>query len=229
VIHAAQPVLVDTGAAGLRESLLAALGRTIDPADLRWIWMTHIDADHVGNLAEVLRLAPNARVVTTYLGMGKMGLLGLPLDRCYLLNPGQRLNVGDRELLAVKPPVFDAPETTALVDTASGNLFSSDSFGALVQSPVAATAELSRAELSEGMRLWASVDAPWLEGASEHAFTQRVDAIANLRPGRLLSSHLPPVEGAEMRLVFANLRGVAGTKGFVGPDQAAIEQMMAAA
>jgi glyoxylase-like metal-dependent hydrolase (beta-lactamase superfamily II) len=78
-------------------------GSTIDPADLRWIWITHMDFDHIGNLAAVLELAPQARVVTNYLGMGKMGLIGLPQDRAWLLNPGQSLDVGDRRLHALRP------------------------------------------------------------------------------------------------------------------------------
>jgi hypothetical protein len=230
VIGAEQPVLVDTGAAGMRGSFLAALGRVIDPAELRWIWMTHIDADHVGNLAEVLKLAPNARVVTTYLGMGKMGLLGLPLERCYLLNPGQHLDVGDRTLAGVKPPTFDAPETTGLFDTATGNLFSSDSFGALVQAPVESVSDIARKDLRNGMQLWASVDAPWLEGTGQRAFNARVDVMSDFNPQRLLSSHLPSAaEGAELAFAFDTLRGFAGTQGFVGPDQAMVERMMTAA
>lgn len=39
-------------------------------------------------------------MITTFLGMGKMGLHGLPVERVHLLNPGQRLAVGDRELVA---------------------------------------------------------------------------------------------------------------------------------
>ncbi|QKQ26676.1 MBL fold metallo-hydrolase [Candidatus Reidiella endopervernicosa] len=88
----------------------------VDPKDLRWIWITHADMDHLGNLEAVLSEATNARIVTTYIGMAKMGLHGLPLVRVFLLNPGQSLNVGDRQLMAVKPPTYDAPETTGLLD-----------------------------------------------------------------------------------------------------------------
>ncbi len=30
----------------------------LDLRDLRWIWLTHIDADHIGNLRAVLDAAP---------------------------------------------------------------------------------------------------------------------------------------------------------------------------
>lgn len=120
VIRATRPVLVDTGPAVLGDAFIQALERAIDPARLEWIWLTHPDPDHVGNLAAVLQRAPRARVVTTFLGMGKLGLLGLPVDRVHLLNPGQSLDVGERRLLAVAPPVFDAPESTGLFDPSTG-------------------------------------------------------------------------------------------------------------
>ncbi len=75
----------------------------------------------------MLELAPNARIVTTYLGMGKLGIQGFPVERVYLLNPGQSLDVGDRTLQALTPPSYDAPETTALFDNKTRTLFSADS------------------------------------------------------------------------------------------------------
>jgi hypothetical protein len=56
-------------------------------------------------------------VITTFLGFGMLSLFcPLPPDRMFLLNPGQTLDVGDRTLLAVKPPTFDNPATTAVFD-----------------------------------------------------------------------------------------------------------------
>lgn len=229
VIRAKEPVLIDTGLAAQRESFMQALSGVIDPADLRWIWVTHMDADHIGNLQAVLDAAPEARLVTTYLGMGKAGLLGLPLERCHLLNPGQSLQVGDRELLAVKPPVFDAPETTGLLDRRSGTLFSSDSFGALLQETAEDAEQVAAPALREGMRLWASVDAPWLQVIDEDKFQASVDALADLKPARLLSSHLPPASGRMLEALVSNLKDAPAQPAFVGPDQAQLELMMAGA
>lgn len=229
VIRAKEPVLIDTGLAAQRESFMQALSGVIDPADLRWIWVTHMDADHIGNLQAVLDAAPEARLVTTYLGMGKAGLLGLPLERCHLLNPGQSLQVGDRELLAVKPPVFDAPETTGLLDRRSGTLFSSDSFGALLQDTAEDAEQVSAPALREGMRLWASVDAPWLQVIDEDKFQASVDALADLKPARLLSSHLPPASARMLEALVSNLKDAPAQPAFVGPDQAQLELMMAGA
>jgi hypothetical protein len=67
----------------------------------------------------------------------------LPLDRVYLLNPGQSLDVGDRTLTGLRPPLFDNPATVGLYDDRSRTLFSSDCFGA----------PLPSAELADGSDL----------------------------------------------------------------------------
>ena len=80
VIHAREPVLVDTGLAALESDFIRALRETINPAELRWIWITHADADHIGNLHAVLRTAPRAMVITNFLGMGKLAMQGVPAE-----------------------------------------------------------------------------------------------------------------------------------------------------
>ena len=57
VIHAAQPVVADTGLGLPDRDLLASLAEAIDPADIRWIWLTHPDRDHTGGLFALLDAA----------------------------------------------------------------------------------------------------------------------------------------------------------------------------
>jgi glyoxylase-like metal-dependent hydrolase (beta-lactamase superfamily II) len=226
VIHARQPVLIDTGMAVLREDFLRELRAVIDPAELRWIWLTHIDADHVGNLAPVLAEAPRAKVVTNYLGLGKLGLQQLPTDRVFLLNPGQTLDVGDRQLLAVQPPCYDAPETMAVFDARTRHLFSADCFGALMAEQAESADDMTLASLREGLFTWSAIDAPWLRllGAAQLAAT--VSALRQLSPAAVYSSHLPPAVGMADTL-FEMLIAARYANPFVGPDQAALDRMMA--
>lgn len=227
LIHAREPVLVDTGIGALRENFMTALAERIDPADIRWIWLTHLDADHVGALRDVLATAPQARIVTNYLGVGKLGLLDMPQERAWLLNPGQSLDVGDRQLLAVRPPVYDAPETTALFDTRTRQLFSSDCFGAVLARPVESAAEITSADLKAGLSLWTGIDAPWLSQLSRDSLLAASRPLRDLRPVRVLGSHLPPADGLDDAL-FAGLEAARVGTPFVGPDQAAMEQAMQA-
>ena len=229
LIKGEQPVLVDTGLAGLREGFMRELHKLIDPANLRWIWLTHADADHTGNLVEVLKAAPNARLVTTYLGMGKLGMMGVPLHRVYLVNPGQQLDVGDRYLLAVAPPTFDAPETTAMFDPVGRNLFSADSFGALLPEPVKQARDIPEDALRQGMLAWAAVDAPWLKMVDLAGYAAGIRRLRELDANRILSSHLPLADATLVEPLLEILASAPDAPPFVGPDQAALEQMMAAA
>lgn len=227
VIKAKEPVLVDTGMASVRSDFMDNLRTAINPIDLRWIWITHIDMDHIGNLEAVLAEAPNARVVTSFIGMAKMGLHGLPLDRAFLLNPGQTLDVGDRQLLAIKPPTYDAPETTGLFDQKSSTFISADSFGAILEKPIDNAADINSKDLRKGSQLWASIDAPWLSVIDHDKFGHALSTIEKLNADRILSSHLPPAEN--MNKTLLNILSEADkTPAFVGPDQQALEKMMAA-
>lgn len=227
VIHAAEPMLVDSGMSSVRTDFLRELKSIIDPKELRWIWITHADMDHLGNLEAVLAEATNARVVTTYVGMAKIGLQGIALDNVYLLNPGQPLDIGDRSVLAISPPTFDAPETTGLFDQKTKTLFSADSFGSLMAEPVENAAEISRQDLREGGSLWSSIDAPWLALIDPGKFDKSLTTIEKLNPEVILSSHLPVATGMN-RILLENLSGAYKAPRFVGPDQDALEQMMVA-
>jgi flavorubredoxin len=227
VIHSAEPVLVDTGMAAVRPDFLRELKSVIAPKDIRWIWITHADMDHLGNFEAVLAEAPDARVVTTYLGMAKMGLHGFPLDRVFLLNPGQSLNAGDRKLLAVKPPTFDAPETTGLFDPTTSTLISADCFGAILETPVDNAADIAPSKLRDGATVWASIDAPWLGVTSPEKFNNTLKRIDELNPKTILSSHLPVARDMNETLLDI-LANAYEAPTFVGPDQAALEKMMAA-
>lgn len=225
LIEATQPLLVDTGLAVLADDFMGQLRSLIDPANLRWIWITHADADHVGNLAKLLRVAPDARIVTTFLGMGKMQMQGIPMDRVHLLNPGQVLNIGDRELRALVPPLYDAPETTALFDTRSRYLFSSDCFGALLPEPAASAAEVDQEALRKGLLAWAGIDAPWVRQLERGQLQRMLEQVKTLDPELLLSSHLPPARGMTEQLCEW-LGQVGESEALSAPDQAAFEAML---
>ncbi len=228
VLHGSEPVLVDTGAVVESDDFMAALRTVIDPADLKWIWLTHTDFDHIGTLHRLLAENPDIRVITTFLGVGIMTTSApLPMDRIRLVNPGQSIDVGDRTLTAVKPPVFDNPSTTGFLDDRSGALFSSDCFGALLQAVPERADDLSAEDLRQGQVFWATVDSPWLHKVDRATFAKELNGIREMDPTMVLSSHLPAASGALVEPLLAALEEVPGAQPFVGPDQAALEQMLA--
>ena len=227
VLKGTEPILVDTGAVVESPDFMSALRSIIDPADLRWIWLTHTDADHIGSLHQLLAENPRLRVITTFLGVGIMSLSApLPMDRVNFVNPGERITVGDRTLTAVRPPAFDNPSTTGFYNDKSGALFSSDCFGALLADPPQNAAELSDKDLREGQIFWATVDSPWLHKVDEGALAKELKAIRDMEPRMILSSHLPAAAGDMTERLLASLADAPSAQPFVGPDQAALEGML---
>jgi flavorubredoxin len=230
VIHADEPVLVDTGAVRDRDDFMAALRSVIDPADLCWVWLTHTDFDHIGSLHRLLDENERLRVITSFLGVGIMSLAApLPMDRVYLVNPGQTVHVGDRSLTAVRPPAFDNPITTGLWDERSGIFFSSDCFGALLDEVPECAEDVPDEALRQGQIFWATVDSSWLHNVDRTVFASELDRVRKLEPTMVLSSHLPAARGSSTERLLGALAAVPDAPVFVGPDQAALERMLAEA
>jgi hypothetical protein len=229
VLHAQEPVVVDTGLSTPDKDFVADLARVIDPADVRWIWITHPDRDHTGGMWALLDAAPNARLVTTFGGVGIMSCeWAVPLDRVYLLNPGQSLDVGDRTLTAFRPPLFDSPVTTGFIETKSGAMFSSDCFGAPLPTADLATGADSRhaGDLREAQLLWATMDSPWVLEVDRVRFRSTVDRIRSMAPAAVFSTHLPPVVSSADAL-FDMVSSAPDASEFPMPDQQALEQLLA--
>jgi flavorubredoxin len=226
LVKSTAPVLIDTGLHSDTNEFMAALRTVIDPRELRWIWLTHIDQDHVGSLRRVLDEAPRAKVVTSFLGLGKLGLFApIPLERIHLLNPGQGLDAGDRTLFAVAPPTFDAPETMGAYDDKSGMFFSSDCFGAVLEKPIEDAADIAPDSLREGQTLWTSIDSPWLRHTTESWLAGALNELRRMAPEAILSSHLPPAFGMTETFAAA-LIAARDRPAFVGPDQPTFEAML---
>ena len=220
VIKAEEPVLVDTGMAIDRADFMKALESVMDPRDLKWIWLTHDDADHVGNLQILLEAAPNARLAANSLAVLRLSTVWpMPMDRAYWLNPGDSIKAGDRELTAVRPPIFDNPTTIAVFDKKSEALFSADFLGAIIPAPAKDVEDLAEPDLVQGMRDWGSADSPWVHMADSSKFTAAVNKIRRLAPKMVFSAHLPPARGRTERLLEVVEQLPASTP-FVTPDQA---------
>lgn len=214
LLKGAEPLLVDTGLGALGDDFVEELSRVIDPDDLRWIWLSHTDADHIGNINRVLELAPNAKVVSNFLGAGKMGMMGdYDLSRVHVLAPGEVFEVGGRRLHQVKPPYYDAPETMGFFDETDRVLFAADAFGALLPGSAEEIADYSDDTLRDGLVGWSSVDAPWLAQMDKAALGRMIGELQRMQPDYVLSGHLPltrDIEPLTRHIAGAYCRGTTG-------------------
>ena len=231
VLHAEQPLVIDTGLSNADKDFVGELAAVIDPQDVRWVWITHPDRDHTGGLWKLLEAAPDARLVTTFIGVGIMSTeWTVPMDRVYLLNPGQKLDLGDRTVTGYRPPLFDNPATVGLQDDRSGTLFASDCFGGPMTAPELACGPDLRDVPGEDLRaaqlLWARHRQPVGAGRRQPEVRELGQRVPGTRPVR--DPQHPPaagdrderrdVRGARRGPVRAGVRGAgpAGARGAAG-------------
>ena len=123
--------------------------------------------------------------------------------------------------------MFDNPSTTGFYDDRSGAFFSSDCFGALLSSVPQNAEELSDDDLRDGQVIWATLDAPWLHKADRSMLASELEGIRKMAPTLVLSSHLPAAPARMLDKLLRSLAAAPGAKPFMGPNQAALEQMLA--
>ena len=227
VIKAKEPVLVDTGMGIQSEDFMRVLESIIDPQDLRWVWLTHDDADHTGNIQKVLEAAPRARLAANSLAVLRMSTAWpVPMHRVYWLNSGESLRVSDRLLTAVRPPLFDNPTTIGIFENKSETFFSADCFGAITPTPAQNADDISEGDLTQGAISWASADSPWVHMVEPGVFSQSLDRIRQMAPEMILSAHLPPAQGKTEQMLGLLAR-VPTSSPFVAPNQMLLEQILA--
>ncbi|MHC1562126.1 oxygen-binding di-iron domain-containing protein [Actinomycetospora sp. C-140] len=232
LIRAQEPVLVDTGTSGNRTRWLEQLGSLVDPADIRWIFISHDDPDHVGNLALLLELCPRATVLTTWFAVGRMALeqgIAVPLDRVRFLNDGDPVVVGDRTLRAVRPPVFDNPTTRGLLDPSTGFYWGGDCFGAPVDEFTVEAGDTPAAPWRDGFLDMQRMLSPWHALLDAHRWGAAVEHVQQLPISVAAGAHGPVVRGPRLEDAFRLLH----TLPHIGPltpyTQLDLESWMSAA
>lgn len=229
VIRAAEPVVVDTGVVENRDQYLADVFSLVDPEDIRWVFISHDDVDHTGNVNALMDLAPNATLVIDWFMVERMGAtLQVPPHRWRWLYDGDTLDVGDRRLQLVRPPVFDSPTTRGLFDPVTGVNWASDAFGSPMATPVRNVAELDLVPWLEGVHTLARYVSPWLTLVDDARFQATVDRIEALRPEVIVGCHTPAIDHGRLDSAFAGVRTAPGATVAPQPDQSVLDAITAA-
>lgn len=229
LIAAREPILVDTGLAVDRGRFEEALWSLVDPADLRWVVLTHDDRDHCGNLKEVLMAATGATVVTNALTVARLGEeWDVPGRRVRAVNPGRTVALGDRTLSFLRPPSYDSPATLAVYDHAADALFSADSFGTVLPEVVDHAGDADRSAYLEGMALFTRANAPWTALVDPDRWDRALAQVRALDPAHVLSAHGPTASG-RTRELLATVHGVPAMAPWLPDEDLTIEAALGAA
>lgn len=162
LVRGSEPVLVDTGAPVHRQRWLEQVFSLVEPEDVRWIFLSHDDGDHMGGLADALTMCPSVTLVTNFFATERLAVeQPLPIERLRWLEPGDSFVAGDRRMRLVLPPLFDGPTTRGLFDERTGVLWAVDSFAALTTGAVHHQQDLPRDLYAESFALLNSLVSPW--------------------------------------------------------------------
>jgi len=230
VIRGREPMIVDTGTPANREQWLTDVFSLVEPADVRWVFLSHDDVDHSGNLDEVMTACPNARLVCNWAMIERhTNCFQFPLHRCNWIVDGESLDIGDRTLQAFRPPVFDSPTTRGIFDDTTGLYWAVDTFATPLPDPEAAVDDLDEEFWLGGMTLFAyGAVSPWLSLVDPVKYGQYVDHVQQLGITTIAACHTPVLQGARIDAAFAHVRALPTADIPPLPDQLALEAIVAA-
>lgn len=230
VIRAEEPVVVDTGCPIHREQYLEDLFGIVEPEDVRWVFISHDDADHYGNVEAVMEACPNATLIANWFLCERLSAEGfsVPPNRWRWLGDGDVFDAGDRELQLVRPPLYDSPTTHGLFDPVTGVYWASDCYATPVERGTAFVSELDPEEWAEGFATFNLWNSPWVSLVDTEAFGVQCRRVEQLRPAVLASTHGPTIEAPQVQQAFDMLRRLPSAAVPPQPDQTTLDQIVAA-
>ncbi|MET0896038.1 MAG: MBL fold metallo-hydrolase [Acidimicrobiia bacterium] len=230
VIRGEEPVIVDTGTPANRVQWMEDVFALVEPDDVRWVFLSHDDVDHSGNLDEVMTACPNAKLVCNWAMVERhTNCFNFPLDRCRWVMDGESFDVGDRTLFAARPPVFDSPTTRGLYDPTTKVYWAVDTFATPVLDPQMGVADLDGDLWREFLWMFAlGAVSPWITMLDPAKYGAYVDRTQDLDITTIAACHTPVIEGPFIEQAFARIRELPTLDAPQLPDQSILDQIVAA-
>jgi flavorubredoxin len=230
VILGEEPVIVDTGTPANRSQWLDDVFSLVEPEDVRWVFLSHDDVDHTGNLDQVMTACPNAKLVCNWAMVERhTNCFSFPLDRCRWIMHEESFSVGDRTLHAVRPPVYDSPTTRGLFDPTTGVYWAVDTFATPLPDPEMAVGDLDPDFWQFGMTLFAfGAVSPWLSLVDHDKYNRYVDTVQRLDITTIAGCHTPVIEGELIQQAFTHTRAFPSVEPPPLPNQSILDQIIAA-
>jgi flavorubredoxin len=123
-----EPLLFHTGMKGIFPLVREAVGKIINPADLKHIGFSHFEADECGSLNEWLEIAPRSEAVTSFVG-AMVSVNDFASRPARALNDGDTFSTGKYKFKFINTPHLPhCWEAGMLFEETNKTLFSSDLF-----------------------------------------------------------------------------------------------------
>jgi flavorubredoxin len=226
VLRGKEPMILDTLAIVHRDTFLDEVFRIVEPKDVRWLFLSHEDRDHSGAIMQVMAMCPKAKLVTNFLGLGKLHEeFDFDPHRIHILNDGDSLDIGDRVVQAIRPPLYDSSATTGIWDPKSEIYYGADCFGVVAEEVPHYTDEMRRADFEDGYFFMNRANHIWFEHVRPEALAAAAEKIKQLNAKMLVSGH-GPVERRDVPGMCEMIKRIADMPALELPGQDAYEQML---
>ncbi len=188
--------LVDTVKHYLFDEMLARISAIVDPSKIDVIVSNHVEMDHTGSLPKLLKLCPNAKVVTS--SQGKQGIIRHYKEEWdfQVVKTGDTLNIGKRTLHFVTIPMVHWPDSMVTYVPEDRLLLPNDAFGQHIASSERYDDEIGWDIVrEEAAKYYANIVLPFgpqVQKALEVVGTLDVDMIGPSH-GVIWRSHIPQI------------------------------------
>ncbi len=121
--------LVDSVYGSFSEEMIDRIKRIIDPSKIDYVIANHVETDHSGAIARVMKLAPNATVVGTAAckeGLQKHYFGNWPFQ---VVKTGEELSLGKKTLRFIEAPMLHWPDSMFTYMEKEALLMPNDAFG----------------------------------------------------------------------------------------------------
>jgi len=153
--------LIDTVKEDFADELIPKISRFINPQNLKYIIVNHIEPDHSGAIKKVLKACPNATIFASELG--KIGLekyytIG---SKIHIVRTGDEIIVCGKKIQFVEIPMAHWPDSMVSWIPVDRILFSSDAFGQLIATSQRFDYELSPPPFEDASIYYANILQPY--------------------------------------------------------------------
>ena len=130
LLNDGNPILIDCGSHLHRDSVMQQLDELLGDAIPEYLFLTHSELPHAGNIAAVAEKWPGIKVIVSNVMLPYIEILPvLPLAQITQVVPGTKIEFPTRTIEFVDALLKDQPGSHWIHDARTGTLFTGDGFG----------------------------------------------------------------------------------------------------
>ncbi len=129
IVKGEKTAVIDTVKIIFVDEFLKKVEQVTPFEDIDYIVLNHLEPDHSSSLLKLLEKAPQAKIYCSKKAKGMVECLYRITENVHVVEEGEKLDLGDRELVFYMDPLVHWPETMVTYDTKEQVLFSCDAFG----------------------------------------------------------------------------------------------------